>query len=116
MIGVNEDEFEHTLELLCKNGYIPGSPTGEKRIFLANTVSETGEGDFHIHLCLKDSDEFKKFIILRDYLLKNPAEATAYFEAKKKIARDAGNDRHKYRELKTTYMEKLMTRALEKAS
>ena len=116
LIGVSEDEFENTLELLCENGYIPGSPTGEKRIFLANTALETGEGDFHIHLCLEESDEFKKFIVLRDYLIKNPSEATAYFEEKNRIAKVANNDRHKYRELKNAYMEKLMEKALKKAS
>ena len=116
LVGVNEDEFENTLELLCKNGYVPGSPTGEKRIFLANTTFETGEGDFHIHLCLNGSGEFKKFIVLRDYLIKNPSEATAYFEEKNRIAKVANNDRHKYRELKTAYMEKLMEKALKKAS
>ena len=52
LIGVPKHEDMISIKnILTKNGYFEGHDSHEDRIFLASTKEETGEGDFHIHIC-----------------------------------------------------------------
>ena len=111
LIGAkNQSQIEKIRDVLLKNGYYSGMNHHPNRIFLASRKEETGEGDFHIHLCLKDSEEFQNFILIRNYLLKHPEEAKRYFEKKKEFAKEASYDRERYKKLKSQYVNEILKR------
>ncbi len=97
--------------ILTKNGYFEGSDSNEDRIFLASTKEETGEGDFHIHICPINEESYENFIILRDFLRDNPKKAQEYLKKKYEFAKEANFDRKKYKALKSAYVSKLLTEA-----
>ena len=97
--------------ILIKNGYFEGSDSHADRIFLANTKEETGEGDFHIHICPVEEESYKNFIVLRDFLKNNPEKAQEYLKKKYEFAKEANFDRKKYKALKSVYVSKLLTEA-----
>lgn len=109
LIGVSNDvEMKNVRNILTKNGYFEGNDNHGDRIFLASREEETGEGDFHIHICPISSDSYKDFITLRDYLIANPNKAKEYFDKKYEFAREADYDRKKYKFLKSKYVSKLL--------
>lgn len=97
--------------ILIKNGYFEGSDSHADRIFLANTKEETGEGDFHIHICPIKEESYENFIILRNFLKNNPEKAQEYLKKKYEFAKEANFDRKKYKALKSVYVSKLLTEA-----
>ncbi len=112
LIGVKQQsQIEKIKNILMENGYFAGFNNHPNRIFLASSEEETSEGDFHIHLCLKDSEEYQNFILIRDYLLGNPGEASRYFEKKNEFAKDTKYNREEYKSLKSKYVSELLKRA-----
>ena len=79
--------------------------------FFASKQGETGDGDTHIHLCLTNTERYDEFLILRDYLLSNPFEATAYSNHKKELISKGITDRKQYRATKSEYVSMLIERA-----
>ena len=109
LIGVSDEaEMKNIRDILIKNGYCEGKNTHNDRIFLASREEETGEGDFHIHICPVAKDTYKDFIILRDFLIANPTRAREYQKKKYELAENAGFDREKYKKLKAEYVSKLL--------
>ena len=81
LVGVNDEmEMKEAQEVLTIHGYFAGRDKHAGRIFMASSEEETGEGDFHIHICLKESDMYKDMVILRDYLRKNREVAQEYLK------------------------------------
>ncbi len=112
LIGVkNKEEMEKIRDILVENGYFEGNDTHEDRIFLASKQTETGEGDFHIHICPVGENSYKDFIILRDFLKANPHKANEYLEKKYEFAKSAGYERKKYKILKAEYVSALLDEA-----
>lgn len=111
-IGVqNLDQLSTVKNILLSNGYFEGSTKKDNRIFLASKLKETDQGDYHIHLCLEESDEFKNFIILRNYLLRHTDIAKDYEQAKFIIAKKSNHDRKTYKKLKAEYVSNLLKQA-----
>jgi len=96
---------------LTKNGYFEGSDNHEDRIFLASTKEETGDGDFHIHICPIKEESYENFITLRNFLKNNPEKAQEYLKKKYEFAKEANFDRKKYKTLKSAYVSKLLVEA-----
>ena len=112
LIGVpSKNDIKAVCDILTKNGYYAGNNAHQDRIFLASKKEETGEGDFHIHICATEGETYKDFITLRNYLKNNKMEALKYQNKKREFAQQAGFDREKYKELKSIYVSKLMARA-----
>ena len=78
---------------------------------MASREEETGEGDYHIHICLLGSKVYSDFLRLRDYLRTNPEIAKEYLGMKQVFAKRAGFDRKKYKALKSEYVAKLLEEA-----
>ncbi len=97
--------------ILIRNGYIEGNDSHEDRIFLANTDKESGEGDFHIHICPIYEESYRNFIILRNFLRENPDKAQEYFQKKLEFSKKANYDRKKYKALKSNYVSELLNEA-----
>lgn len=112
LVGVKNCEgLASTRDLLAQNGYFEGNDSHEDRIFMASMEGETGEGDFHIHICVNNSETYLDFIRLRDYLKRNPKVANEYLITKQRIAKEAGFDRKKYRALKSKHVDELLSEA-----
>ena len=112
LIGTsNRDEMLKIRDVLKENGYFEGHDSHDNRIFLASRKEETGEGDFHIHICPIDETSYKDFIVLRDFLRSNPTKSQEYFTKKYEFAKLAGFDRKKYRDLKSQYVSELLSEA-----
>lgn len=109
LIGAkNLGEMKNIRDILAKNGYFEGNDSHDNRIFMASNPNETGEGDFHIHICLVGSETYMDFLRLRDFLRDNPERAQEYFMKKQEFARMAGFDRNEYKTLKAEYVTELL--------
>lgn len=112
LVGVPKHEDMISVKnILMKNGYFEGTDSHEDRIFLASTAKETGEGDFHIHICPINEESYENFIILRNFLRKNHQKAQEYLEKKYEFAKESKFDRKKYKHLKSAYTSKLLAEA-----
>lgn len=118
LVGVGTtDEMVPVRDLLISAGYREGHDTHPDRIFMAlranddGTDRETGEGDYHVHIVVKGSEECVNMIKLRDYLRANSDEAKKYFEMKSVFAKEAGYDRKTYKALKSKYVSELIKKA-----
>lgn len=114
LIGVNTyEDLEKVTKELIGMGYCPGSSINDSKCrFFANTDEETKSGDIHIHVAIKDSDRYREFIILRDYLLNNKVERKNYSNFKKEILKKGNNDREDYKRIKSEYVDELLKRAI----
>lgn len=109
LVGVpSRASMIQTRDILVKNGYLEGHDSHPDRIFLASRAGETGEGDFHIHICPINEDSFKDFVILRDYLIKHRNIAQDYESKKYEFAKEAGYNRKQYKALKSNYVSNLL--------
>lgn len=79
--------------------------------FFASTTEETKSGDIHIHLVISDTDRYKDFITLRDYLLKNKEEVKEYSKLKRDLLKKGYEDRKEYKRIKSVYVSNLIIRA-----
>lgn len=112
LVGVEDaEEMAAVRDLLSKHGYIEGHDSHPDRIFMASRSGETGEGDFHIHICPRSEDSYKDMLILRDYLRAHPEEAREYERMKRVFAKEAGYDRKTYKALKSGYVVRLIEKA-----
>ena len=118
LVGVSDtDGMAAARDLLMRLGYREGHDTHPERIFMAwrvnddGTDRETGEGDFHVHICMEGSDEYMNMLALRDYLRANREVALEYEKMKTVFAREAGYDRKKYKALKSKYVSELIKKA-----
>ena len=115
LVGVKTTEdMVPVRDLLTVAGYREGHDTHPERIFMAFRIDdngvdrETGEGDFHVHIVVKGSEEYERMLKLRDYLKSHPKKAQEYFEKKKVFAHEAGYDRKNYKALKSEYVSDLI--------
>lgn len=115
LIGARtNEEMDALSNKIIELGYFPGSKrTGYIYRFFASTEEETKAGDIHIHLAKVDSDRYKDFLILKNYLLKNKKEKTDYSNFKKNILKTGHNVRDDYKLIKSEYVSKLLDRARE---
>lgn len=110
LIGAKDKkEFAEIAKILESINYIPSEKSKtEEYQFFASTNEETKSGDIHIHLVLKDTNRYKEFILLKEYLLENKKEAIAYSNFKQKLIEEKINDRKEYKRLKSEYVTKMI--------
>lgn len=110
LIGVSDkDEMLRIRDILKENGYFEDYDSHDDRIFLASSENETGDGDFHIHICPITCNSYKDFILLRDFLKSNPEKSKEYYNKKIEFANKAGFNRQKYKTLKSQYLARLLS-------
>jgi GrpB-like predicted nucleotidyltransferase (UPF0157 family) len=112
MAGVNSiDEAKQCLEPLESIGYtevIPQVDNADWYYCLEKSQQTIG---YHLHLVRFGSEHWKKHIIFRDFLRKNPKVAQEYYSLKKELAAKHGTDRLSYTEAKTAFIESVIARA-----
>ncbi len=110
LIGAKDiSEFEYIKSALEKNNFY-GSQKSKTDIyqFFASETGETKSGDIHIHLAIKETERYKEFIILRNYLLNNKEIAKEYSNYKKKLIANNITERKEYKRVKSEYVSKLI--------
>ena len=89
LIGVNnEDDMDKYSDILKKMGYFSGNHNFGIYRFFASRKEETKMGDVHIHLVYVNTERYRDFIILKNYLLNNKTERKVYSDLKKKIVKE----------------------------
>lgn len=112
LIGtINKNEFESIKQILSQNYYASKNSSTDIYQFFASKNSETGNGDIHLHLGIKNTQRYEEFLILRDYLLNNKEEVKAYIKIKKQLVKQGVIERKHYRQQKSEYVSKLIERA-----
>ena len=66
----------------------------------------------HLYVCLPNCEEFRRHILLRDYLRSHPAELSAYSNLKWDLFARFANDRAAYIQAKADFVTKLVRRAI----
>ena len=108
MIGINNWETAEGMVNKLKNkGFPHAHPKERGRIFLSNK-RDTGFGDFHIHITIKDSEPYKEMLGFRDYLRKNKEEADKYSKLKTRLSKLVHCNRLKYKNLKDAYIKETL--------
>jgi len=83
----------------------------DTRIFMTSSKKESGEGDIHLHLVLKASDDFIDAILFRDYLIHHDDARQAYVDLKYDIQKNITNDRAEYTKHKVDFIHKIIALA-----
>ena len=110
LIGAKDNcEFEYIKKVIEKNSFYGSKKSkSNEHQFFASTKDETKNGDIHIHLVLKETQRYKDFILLRDYLLNNKKEAKEYSDYKKNLIKNDIKDREEYKKIKSEYVSMLI--------
>ena len=66
----------------------------------------------HIHAYQRDSDDFRRHLVFRDYLRTHPDEAARYGEHKLALSRRAGLGGQQYQSAKSALVGEIEARAL----
>ena len=66
----------------------------------------------HLYVCFPGSEEFRRHILLRNYLRSHPAEVSAYSNLKWELLAKLGNDRAAYIQGKDDFVKRLVQRAI----
>ncbi|MDR2524395.1 MAG: GrpB family protein [Candidatus Nomurabacteria bacterium] len=104
-------ELKNFSEKLQSAGFFAGKNSRSNYIFLASKQEETASGDTHVHLAIKNTPIYDDFIVLRQYLLRNPTVAKEYSNTKEVFAKVANFSRGDYKKLKSKYVDESLTRA-----
>jgi GrpB-like predicted nucleotidyltransferase (UPF0157 family) len=114
MVGVNDlDEANECLPPLEKIGYtdVTPQPAPDNTQWYYCLGKGHHSPGYHLHLVKFESEHWKKHIIFRDFLRKNPAVVKDYFNLKKQLAAKYGADRIGYTEAKSAFIELAIAKA-----
>jgi GrpB-like predicted nucleotidyltransferase (UPF0157 family) len=111
MAGVNSrEEAKQCLEPLESIGYTEVIPqVNEADWYYCLEKSQQTLG-YHLHLVRFGSEHWKKHVIFRDFLRKNPKVAQEYYTLKRELAAKYGTDRLGYTGAKTAFIESVIAR------
>ena len=110
VIGVNDfnDIFKYN-EILEQKGFsFRGQDHPEQYLYVC------GHGNFithHIHVVLYDSIYWHNYLNMRDYLNDNLEDAKRYDALKRMLAKEYGDNRKKYTEMKSALINELLEKA-----
>ena len=69
----------------------------------------------HLYVCLPNCEEFRRHVLLRNYLRSHPAEVSAYSDLKWELFARLGDDRAAYIQGKDDFVKQLVQRAIEQS-
>ena len=111
MAGVNsQEEAKQCLAPLERIGYTEVIPQADNADWYYCLEKSKQTPGYHLHLVRFGSEHWKKHIVFRDFLRKNPEVAQEYFALKKELAAKYGTDRLGYTEAKTVFIESVIAR------
>ena len=114
LVFEKQNEIDSIIKLLQKNGYFLADDNADRkgRVFMSSSgAKESGFGDIHLHITTKENGSFLNAILFRNYLIKNLKEKQEYVDLKYKLFESVEGDRKKYTQLKSEFIEKIITLA-----
>jgi GrpB-like predicted nucleotidyltransferase (UPF0157 family) len=112
MVGVNNvDEANECLSPLGGIGYKDVTPQPNDAEWYYCLGKGHHSVGYHLHLVKFNGEHWKKHIIFRDFLRKNPEVAQDYFNLKKELAAKYGTDRLGYTEAKSAFINLAISKA-----
>lgn len=114
LIITKKQYMRKIVEILENKGYKYNSQAGTppERLFISGLYKyKEKELHVHFHITFFGSSEHKDKLLFRNYLRQHPDEAKRYYENKKRWSIEAGSDRSKYTELKTSYINEVLENA-----
>ena len=118
IIARHQHQLAEIAEILRNKGFShnPEPKHTEDRFFVSGLYRYNEKKlHIHIHITFWGSKEHKNKLLFRDYLKWHSEEAETYFDLKKQWSMEAGSDGSKYTELKTSYINKVLEKAIGKA-
>jgi GrpB-like predicted nucleotidyltransferase (UPF0157 family) len=111
-LGSDRTHFNFIKTHLQKLGYkysLTGST--EDRLFFKIDLldSEQDRRTYHVHLTYTQSQDWKNLITFRNYLLTHECALKEYAQLKERAAQMALGDGAKYRDLKTPFLQKILS-------
>ena len=95
--------------LLEENGFIfRGQDVPEQYLYVCGTEDIRTH---HIHAVIHDSQAWNNYINMRDYLNSHKADAQAYSLLKESLAQQFHDDRIKYTEMKSAFIQDILVKA-----
>jgi GrpB-like predicted nucleotidyltransferase (UPF0157 family) len=104
---VGREDVDDAVERLAALGYRPA----EYRLEIPDRHAlawPEGEKRHHVNICPIDSAELGRHLRFRDRLRQDPALARTYGDLKRELARAHRDDRVRYGELKTEFVERAL--------
>jgi putative glutamine amidotransferase len=102
------------VELLVQVGYQWAiDPWTDEHEFFSKEVGE--ERSFHVHVCPEGSEWERRHIAFRDWLRANPEDAARYERLKRELAERHPRDIYGYATAKTSFIQAIQDRAMERA-
>ena len=113
-VAVNDlDEVIAHNNELAKHNIIFRFDERPKHLLYVKGDFENDTRTHHIHVVLKDSEEWKNYLCFRDYLNDNFSIAKEYEALKLKLSEQYGNDRNAYTDAKEDFIRKVSAKARE---
>jgi GrpB-like predicted nucleotidyltransferase (UPF0157 family)/predicted kinase len=113
---IDLNEAERHARLLIGVGNEPVDPTYRElmpdRVIVIRR--EQGAGRCHVHLILRDGDEYRRNLAFRDHLRAHPTVAAEYASLKRRSAYQHRGDREAYRRSKSDFIDRVTDAALRK--
>jgi len=72
------------------------------------------EQHYHLHMVEKGGEFWRRHLAFRDYLRNHPEACRQYCELKRKLASKYGSDREGYTEAKTSFIESIVAKTLNR--
>ncbi len=113
-ILVDQKYLHVTAEQLKQLGYLhrENHSTIDRWYFRVDLPDdEQGLRRYHIHLMFEENEEWKNFILFRDYLKEHPDALKEYADLKEKIASHVGEDGARYRQFKDPFFKQIIAKA-----
>lgn len=116
LVGMRALPLEDAVEPLVASGYVHATGAGgpERLVFKRVTDIPRDRGQrlaFHVHVVLHDDREWRRHVIFRDWLNLKPAWAKDYEALKIDLEARFGDDRARYTEEKTAFVERALAEA-----
>lgn len=116
LIIPNKSFFDSVVEVLSRLGYTHRGDLGiiDREVFRRNTAATPEDGSdrewlkHHVYVCIKGSVSLQNHLLFRDVLRDHPAQAKAYGELKKQLARQYAYDIDQYIEKKTDFIVNIL--------
>jgi GrpB-like predicted nucleotidyltransferase (UPF0157 family) len=116
-----KDTFEAIKERLERIGYYHNGDQGIAGREVFKRAGASGKHEaldgilHHLYVCEKNSEELKRHLLFRDYLIANEAARKEYEEIKYKIAAQSNQDKKRYAALKELEAATFINSVIEKA-
>lgn len=99
-------DIDDVTRKLILAGYYKSSFKLDNEIFLKRT--DGIRSTHYLHLAKQNQNDWKRFILIRDYLIQNPHIAQEYDDLKKELAEKYANDRVAYTTTKKVYIDEIL--------